>query len=162
MGNTAFCGNCSEVCREQISEIQCDQPAKDRIYAFRRVFELMDLDGDGRINVDDFVLVGLHQTRLHAHRPLNQQQEEEAYLARTLDSLQLEDMKAERIALHRLVSDATIAHDRIMIDRALRLTRAPRLPTILTSESHRESSLSPKGDSPLKERLVQEAQYSSI
>lgn len=66
--------------------------------------------------------------------------------------------QAERIALNRLVSDATIAHDRIMIDRALRVTRAPRLPTILTSESHRES-LSPK-DSPLKERV--KVEFSSV
>lgn len=119
MGTTAFCGNCSEVCKEQISEIRCDAPEKDRTYAFRRVFELTDLDNDGRITVDDFVLVGLYQTRLYAHPPLNQQQEEEvkdalvqkyreidpnfepvpyfkykAYLARTLDSLHLEDAKA--------------------------------------------------------------------
>ena len=76
MGNSAFCGNCSEMCREQFEEVRCDQPEKQRIYAVRKLFELLDFDNDGRITVDDFVLMGLHQTKLHAERRMNRQEEE--------------------------------------------------------------------------------------
>jgi hypothetical protein len=37
------------------------------------------------------------------------------------------------VTLNGVLIDATIAHDRIMVDKALHAVQAPRLPTILTS-----------------------------
>ena len=52
--------------------------------------------------------------------------------------------EAQLQALNGVLTDATIAHDRIMVDKALKVRRAPRLPTILRSELNREPTLSPK------------------
>ena len=35
MGNTAFCGNCSELCLELVTEARCDQPEKELIRTIR-------------------------------------------------------------------------------------------------------------------------------
>lgn len=52
----------------------------------RKLFELTDVDGDGLISLDDFVLMGLHQTKLHApQKPRNRHEEErvkEAFVQR--------------------------------------------------------------------------------
>ena len=41
--------------------------------------------------------------------------------------------QAQSVTLNGVLIDATIAHDRIMVDKALHAVEAPRLPTILTS-----------------------------
>ena len=53
----------------------------------RKLFELTDVDGDGLISLYDFVLMGLHQTKLHAgpQKPRNRHEEErvkEAFVQR--------------------------------------------------------------------------------
>ena len=35
MGNTTFCGNCSELCLELVTEVRCDQPEKELIRSIR-------------------------------------------------------------------------------------------------------------------------------
>ena len=67
MGNNC-CSNCSESCQELILEIGCDEAQKELIHACRKLFELTDVDGDGLISLEDFVLMGLHQTKLHDKR----------------------------------------------------------------------------------------------
>eukprot|EP00435_Cladocopium_sp_Y103_P019838 s1396_g4.t2 len=160
MGNTPFCGNCSELCLELVAEVRCDQPEKDMIHTIRKLFELTDVDGDGLISLDDFVLMGLHQTKLHSgpQKPRTRHEEERVkeafvqrfaheidasfqaapyykykeYLLRCVDQLHPGDIKAQSVTLNGVLIDATIAHDRIMLDKALH-AQAPRLPTILTS-----------------------------
>ena len=43
------------------------------------------------------------------------------------------------MTLNGVLIDATIAHDRIMVDKALHAVEAPRLPTILTAKGPKDA-----------------------
>ena len=53
--------------------------------------------------------------------------------------------QAQSVTLNGVLIDATIAHDRIMVDKALKAAvQAPRLPTILTRVNKDQDQVSPQ------------------
>ena len=75
MGNTLFCCDCSEMCREPVDQAE-DGFEKERNAASKKLFELTDLNGDGLITVDEFAVMGLNQTKVHAEKKLSLQDEQ--------------------------------------------------------------------------------------
>lgn len=75
MGSIPCCGDCSQVHTDEI-QVRSDELKMERIQAARKLFDLMDLNGDGQITVDEFVIMGLNQTKVHKEKPLTTAEEE--------------------------------------------------------------------------------------
>eukprot|EP00438_Fugacium_kawagutii_P017911 Skav201928 [mRNA] locus=scaffold3992:314895:315915:+ [translate_table: standard] len=80
MGSVPFCSDCSELCTEQQvnQEVQVRKTELEieRMQAARKLFELTDLNDDGYITVDEFVVMGLNQTRAHAEKRMSPEEEQ--------------------------------------------------------------------------------------
>ena len=165
MGNVPFCGDCTEVCKEQVYEMRGDALQKERATATRLIFQLTDLDGDGLITVDEFVLMGLNQTKAHSERVWTLDEEEEIkdvfvrkyheeidsnfqpvsyskykqYLSRTVDTMDPGDWRSQSMIYEGLCVEAALGREMMVAshNKGLHLSRAPRLPTILTSEHNK-------------------------
>eukprot|EP00438_Fugacium_kawagutii_P028781 Skav233334 [mRNA] locus=scaffold2479:164088:164267:- [translate_table: standard] len=46
------------------------------MHAAKKLFELTDLNDDGYITVDEFVLMGLNQTKAHAEKKMTPEEEQ--------------------------------------------------------------------------------------
>ena len=63
------------MCREPVDQAE-DAFEKERLAASKKLFELTDLNGDGLITVDEFALMGLNQTKVHAEKKLSPEDEQ--------------------------------------------------------------------------------------
>eukprot|EP00438_Fugacium_kawagutii_P003525 Skav200670 [mRNA] locus=scaffold1967:57134:57667:+ [translate_table: standard] len=162
MGSVPFCADCSELCTAEQSVNQEAQVRKavletERMQAAKKLFELTDLDDDGYITVDDFVLMGLNQTKAHAEKDISLKEEQcikdvfterfhrdidasfqpvncdkyRDYILRSVNSMDPRDVEAQSMIFDGLLVEAEIARQMVREQAALRVN--PPLPTILTS-----------------------------
>mmetsp|Transcript_13539 Transcript_13539/g.16268 ORF Transcript_13539/g.16268 Transcript_13539/m.16268 type:complete len:177 (-) Transcript_13539:174-704(-) len=165
MGSVPFCSDCSELCTEQQvnQEVQVRKAELEieRMQAARKLFELTDLNDDGYITVDEFVLMGLNQTRAHAEKKMSPEEEQRIkymlaerfhrdidssfrpvnydtyrdYILRSVNTMDPGDVEAQSMIFDGLLVEATIA--RQMVQEQTALPVALSLPTILTSLERR-------------------------
>eukprot|EP00438_Fugacium_kawagutii_P034440 Skav216668 [mRNA] locus=scaffold930:108215:109202:- [translate_table: standard] len=165
MGSVPFCSDCSELCTEQQvnQEVQVRKTEleKERMQAARKLFELTDLNDDGYITVDEFVVMGLNQTRVHAEKRMSREEEQRIkdvfterfhrdidssfrpvnfdkyrdYILRSVNNMDPGDAEAQSMIFDGLVVEATIARQMFQEQGALPVS--PTLPTILTSWQRR-------------------------
>eukprot|EP00438_Fugacium_kawagutii_P035413 Skav222079 [mRNA] locus=scaffold4586:100547:105563:- [translate_table: standard] len=179
MGSVPFCSDCSEVCTAEQSvnsEVQARKAELEieRMQAAKKLFELTDLNDDGYITVDEFVLMGLNQTRVHSEKRMSPAEEQgikvvfterfhrdidssfrpvsydkyRDYILRSVNSMDPGDVEAQSMIFEGLVVEATIA--RQMVQEQAAPVNQP-LPTILTSWQKRSAEA--KGD---RDRLEKE------
>ena len=143
------------MCREPVDQAE-DGFEKERNVASKKLFELTDLNGDGLITVDEFALMGLNQTKVHAEKKLSRQDEQSIkdvfvkkffneidssfqpvpygkykdYILRSVNHMDPGDFQAQSLIFDGLVVEATLAREMAEEEKA-RLLAQPSLPTIL-------------------------------
>eukprot|EP00438_Fugacium_kawagutii_P035154 Skav230708 [mRNA] locus=scaffold715:453:977:+ [translate_table: standard] len=164
MGSVPFCSEFAELCTEPSvnQKVQLRRAAleNERMQAARKLFELTDLNDDGYITVDEFVLMGLNQTKAHAEKAMSPEEEEHIkdvfterfqrdidscfrpvnydkyrdYLLRSVNNMDPGDVEAQSMIFDGLLVEATIARQMVQEQAA---TAPPLLPTLLTSWERR-------------------------
>ena len=74
MGNIPFC-DCSQACADPVRKRRIELEM-ERAEAAQQLFELTDLNNDGLISMNEFVVMQVNQTKVHSERPLTQQEED--------------------------------------------------------------------------------------
>eukprot|EP00438_Fugacium_kawagutii_P032847 Skav216106 [mRNA] locus=scaffold1946:38554:39072:+ [translate_table: standard] len=157
MGSVPFCSDCSELCTAEQSVDQEIQVRKSeleiqRMQSAKKLFELTDLNDDGYITVDEFVLMGVNQMKAHAEKKMTPEEEQRIrdvfterfqrdmdssfrpvnydkyrdYILRSVNTMDPGDVEAQS-----MIFEATIARQMVQEQAALHITTP--LPTILTS-----------------------------
>eukprot|EP00438_Fugacium_kawagutii_P028378 Skav221622 [mRNA] locus=scaffold2664:54783:56353:+ [translate_table: standard] len=149
-----------------IVEVRSSQAEKDHIHTVRKLFHLTDVDNDGFVSLEEFVLMGLHQKKLHTKKPMTWKDEEriknglvrrfreidsnfqavpyykyKEYMLRSVGEMHPGDLEAQSATLNSALMDATIANGRIMVNQVLHdVYHGPSLPTLLTSDPEDKGS----------------------